>query len=63
MGSTERVEVGGSGALASAHESVEAALREARESASGEPVEPPAPPAAPPAPEAPPTDGEAPPQQ
>ena len=33
MGSTERVEVGGSGALASAHESVEAALAAARESA------------------------------
>ncbi|MCW2856379.1 MAG: SPFH/Band domain protein [Marmoricola sp.] len=44
MGSAERIEVGGSGALASAHESVEAALKEAQESAAGDPpvVEPPA---------------------
>jgi regulator of protease activity HflC (stomatin/prohibitin superfamily) len=61
MGSAERVEVGGSGALASAHESVEAALREAQEVASAD-----APAAEPTAPPAPPTDPEAgppPPQQ
>ncbi len=61
MGPSDRAEIGGSGALASAHESVQAALREARESegvTTGEPS-PPAPPA-PPVEEPP---GEAPPQQ
>jgi len=56
MGSTERVEVGGSSALASAHESVQAALKEARESQAiqtGQPA-PEAPPAEPPAAEEPP---------
>ncbi|MET3963895.1 regulator of protease activity HflC (stomatin/prohibitin superfamily) [Marmoricola sp. OAE513] len=36
MGSSERVELGGSGALQGAHESVEAALKEAQESAAPE---------------------------
>jgi len=56
MGSTERVEVGGSSALASAHESVQAALKEARESQAiqtGQPARE-APPAEPPAAEEPP---------
>jgi len=62
MGSTERVEVGGSSALASAHESVQAALKEARESQAiqtGQPT--PEPPADPPAAEPP--SAEEPPQQ
>ncbi|MCZ4499850.1 MAG: domain, Band 7 family protein [Marmoricola sp.] len=53
MGSAERVEVGGSGALASAHESVEAALAEAREVATDVALPAPQAPAVPPAPEAP----------
>ena len=60
MGSTDRVELGGSGALASAHESVQAALREARESANVETGEPaPETPPAPPAPPVPPAEPDA----
>ncbi len=56
-GSSERIDVGGSGALSSAHESVEAALKEARESAAAASPEVPPVPTVPPA--VPPTDPEA----
>ncbi len=53
LGSADPLEAGGSGALSSAHESVQEALREARASEAVEPTSPPAPPAPPPAPEPP----------